>query len=171
LQGDACSGTPLAGGATCDVVLRHDYKGTALAGGTPSSGLLTAKADPGTQAQATLSGTALANSDGPILTPSHYTYPPAKVGTTGESLSYTFSLLYGSAPVTVTSVNASLPDFVIVDDGCTGKVVHGGDRCPIVVAFRPTAVGQHDGVLTLGYHHDPCGDHSLKVDLRGGGTP
>jgi len=161
---DTCSGVSLTSGTTCDVVVRFDPPPFP----TEAHGALTVKAAPGDAAQASLSAGAVY---GATLGPGSHDYGPAKVGTAGGSWNYRFAVVSVGTPVTVTSVSTSLPDFVILADDCTGRLVSRGGECAIVVVFKPAEMGQRAGVLTVRYHQDLCGDLSLQADLSGVAQP
>lgn len=64
-------------------------------------------------------------------------------------------------------------DFVIVGDGCSGLDVAPQGRCPLEVAFRPTAVGatsQTVGVDVSGPDYLTFGERAAVVTLTGLGT-
>jgi hypothetical protein len=54
----------------------------------------------------------------------------------------------GNSPLTVTSVDSSLPDFVISSNGCTSPVP-ADDSCSFAVTFSPTASGGRGGAINV----------------------
>ena len=64
-------------------------------------------------------------------------------------------------------------DFVPVADGCSGVTLQPGDRCPLEIAFKPTAVGpttQTLGFDVSGPDYRTFGERAAVVTLRGTGT-
>jgi hypothetical protein len=64
-------------------------------------------------------------------------------------------------------------DFVVVKDGCSGLDVPPQGRCPLEVAFKPTAVGsttQTVGFDVSGPDYLTFGERAAVVTLRGVGT-
>jgi len=82
-----------------------------------------------------------------VYSPGSLRFAPQYVGTTSAAQAITITNL-ALQPLTVDSIQASAPDFLI-DDGCTGTLAAGAS-CSFSVAFSPTsttAVGQ----LTISY--------------------
>lgn len=74
----------------------------------------------------------------------------------------------GPAEVGPASLAGARPsEFEIVRDACSGSLVPPGERCWIVVAFRPEGVGDRTARLTVPFEEGP----SRAVTLSGLGVP
>ena len=79
----------------------------------------------------------------------------------------TSAVTFGSATVTTPPNPDGFPEFGIVDDGCTGKVVVPDGTCTVTVGFQPWEAGVRTGTLTV---PDTTATGGTRVLLTGTGT-
>jgi len=74
----------------------------------------------------------------------------------------------GADPLTITSISASAPDFVVTS--ACGTTVSAGASCGVAVGFAPTATGLRSGTLTIA--DDAAGSpHTVALSGTGQAAP
>ena len=98
------------------------------------------------------------------LTPSSFTYPKQKVGTTGKPKKFT---LTNNQPVTLTGIAISTTgDFAVSSTTC-GATLASKQKCAINVTFTPTKTGTRTGQLSVS---DSAPNSPQTATLTGTGT-
>ena len=150
---DACtngtSGTMLAPGTSCEIVLNYTPSAVATQTGT-----LTLADTAGTQTLS-LTGTGIASTSVVDLNAQPVAFSQQPVGTSTTVSSPYAALLYNygtsqvisiaSASITAGGANFSIP---VGYDNCSGASINPGSQCEIYVIFNPTAPGYLTGTLT-----------------------
>jgi hypothetical protein len=162
---DDCTGTSLAFGDTCDIVVSY-FPTTA----TSSAAVLTVltNATNGTTKIVSLTGTGV--SGGSVtgsITPTTYSFSDTNVGSTN---SHTFTVEntggVGNLNITTVTVTAATP-FSTNSDTCAGASLAFAGTCTVNVVFSPTDVGVFAGTLTVVTN---AGNGSNKIASFNGST-
>ncbi len=134
---NGCAATSLAGGESCDVVVRF----TPTAVGSYSGTLSIASSIGGT-AEVTLAGTGIAPASLSI-SPAVVNFAARLVGSSSPPSLLTITNT-GSVPTATlaTAISGANPsDFAIQSDTCVGATLAPGDTCAIAIAFTPSDTG------------------------------
>lgn len=139
VAGAGCSGSTLAGGASCtfSVTFQPTARGAV-------SGSLTASATTGGSASATVSGTGVTPAH-LVITPASYGFGPVAVNTTSPAKSFTVTN-DGDLPTSAVTVTPSAGFSVTAT--CNVASLAGGATCSFDATFNPTALGVVNGSLT-----------------------
>ncbi|MFO0713891.1 MAG: choice-of-anchor D domain-containing protein [Sandaracinus sp.] len=139
-----CAGAPLAGLASCTIVVRFNATtaGDKTASLDVTDGTLTASA----------SLTATAVTPGSLIfEPSTRDFGDSALGSPTGATTFTLRNTGGSATtaITVAVAGANAADFPIVSggDGCSGAVLPAAGTCTVAVLFNPTASGGRSATL------------------------
>ena len=82
------------------------------------------------------------------VTPSSTVYPPQLENTPSAEQTITISNT-GLAPLPLTTITSSNPDYALTTDNCTGTTLNFNDQCTVGFAFTPTTAGQVTSDLTV----------------------
>lgn len=142
--GDGCTGSTLAGGATCTVAVQFQ---PTVAGAR--SATLRVQGTPGGTVTAALNGTGEAPAAIEV-TPTSADFGSVATGTNSSPVSFTVRNTGGAATTTPTVVltGVQATQFSIVSNACTGPLA-GGASCAVVVRFNPTTTGMKTAVLDV----------------------
>lgn len=141
---DLCSGSPLAGGATCTITVQYtagSVNGAKTATLAVSAGSLSASA------MLLATSTPL----GAItITPNSNDFGRSTVGTATGGRTFTVTNTGGSSvgPMVIGVAGTNPTDFPIGSNTCSGTMLTAGGTCTVAVAFNPSATGARDGLLT-----------------------
>jgi len=111
------------------------------------SATVTASANPGGVAIATISGTGV-EAGAPRLSPATADLGAVEVGKVSQPVPFTV-INAGAGLVKVGTVTASPGDFAITDNLCANAQLGGNQTCTIIVAFKPGSAGTKTGTLTV----------------------
>jgi hypothetical protein len=141
-----CTGVPLAGSATCQVVVtfKPTVAGPAQANFTVGDGTYATPTR-------TVVGTALETPGISISCP-QATFEDTVVGATSSPITCTVTNDINSVQATGTLTAAATNDFAVIASSandCTGQSLPKGGQCPVTVVFKPTAKGLRTGTLTV----------------------
>ncbi len=138
---DDCSGTVLAGTATCTISAAFAPQG---AGALASA--LQVSASPGGVASVAISGTAGALG----LSPAAQDFGTIETGSSSSGITFTVTTpAYGSTgELTVSIVGTDASDFGLENDHCTGTTLASGSNCEVTVFFAPGTTGDKSASLT-----------------------
>jgi hypothetical protein len=81
------------------------------------------------------------------VSPTSLFFPSRNVGTTSPAQTVTLTNR-GSNTLTIESVSASLPDYLISNNTCSGMIASHG-TCTLQVSFAPTTSGSRNGTLSF----------------------
>lgn len=164
LVSDDCSGMPLAGGASCRIVVGL----TPTAAGTARA-TLTVSASPGGIVAADLTGTIItagALQIAPMVQDFGMVVRSAGSGTQTFTVTNTGQESSGDVSASLSGTDAA--QFAITADGCTGQALAASRTCQITVRFSPTEAGAKSASLIVS--GDPGG--AAVAQLSGTGiTP
>ena len=148
LSSDACSGTAVAVGASCQVAVTFsgstapEFATLAIndnAGDTPQTVSLTGQAP-----AVSLSPPSLSFSATPTTAYSQPKPSAPQVLTISDT---------GSVPLEIGTVSATTSQsgdsFALSADGCSGQTVPAGGSCQVTVTFAPPTVGRYHGAITI----------------------
>ncbi|MBV9301507.1 MAG: choice-of-anchor D domain-containing protein [Acidobacteriaceae bacterium] len=82
------------------------------------------------------------------ISPSSLFFPSRDVGTTSPAQTLTLTTT-GSNTLTIGTVSASIPDYVILNDNCSGQMITSKAKCTLQVEFQPTTSGSRNGTLSF----------------------
>jgi hypothetical protein len=149
IAGDACSGTTLAGGATCTVFVTFAPSSTTTG---PQAANLQVTAAPGGSLSASLTGTAQQPAALSLIPPPGFSgFGTVVDGNTSATAD--FVLMNGGGQATgvlTTSLGGpAAGSFAVTSDACNGTVLGAGARCTVSVQFAPSigASGSQRAVL------------------------
>ena len=124
---------------------------------------------PGSPHQVMLSGSGLGQPEGQV-DPAYLDFGQQPIDTSGRAQSVSLTNI-GSAALTVKGMgileHAKVPDFQIVQDGCSGQSLEPGARCDVQVVFAPVNLGRLSGVLSIA---DDASNSPQNVSLAGVGV-
>jgi hypothetical protein len=142
-----CTGAPLAGGGTCQVVVtfKPTVAGQAQANFTVGDGTYSTPTR-------TVVGTALQTPGVSISCPQQATFDDTVVGVTSAPITCTVTNDINSVQATGTLTAAATNDFAVIASSandCTGQSLPHGGQCTVTVVFKPTAKGLRTGTVTV----------------------
>jgi hypothetical protein len=156
---DACvDGTPLAGGATCKIILR--FKPT-----TPGqkNTPLTVMATPGGSISAMLTGLARSPARLTLDKPSQL-FGSVALGQTSNDIPFIVTNS-GDEPSGAPTITTGSPQFVIGANACQNNALDPNETCTFQVRFAPSVVGMATATLTVA----ATGSANATADLSGVG--
>jgi hypothetical protein len=158
---DGCSGQSLGAGARCEVQVQFQPSF-----GTSYTGTLLARAAPGGEVQATLTGLG-GHGDALVLTPNIGDFGAFNVGAATPARSFEMKNA-GAKPLAVMPAVTSTQEFVVTGDDCGGKTLAPGTACTVQIAFKPASTGAKSALLTL--VAEGCGGGAIQAVLLGVGV-
>lgn len=165
IAADGCSGTSLAPGRSCGVVLRFAPRRPAALRATLE---VPAEASNG-PLSVPLSGDGVTPE--PVVDRRRVEFPPVPVGSPSRPELLTLGNR-GGAPLEVAGMALAGPaagDFVLDGDRCTGESLAPGDECTVRVVFAPDAEGDRRAALRFRFRGRADGAPPLEVAVSGVG--
>jgi hypothetical protein len=138
---DTCSAATVAGGGTCTV--KAAFQPT---GGGARTARLVVRSNANRSATATLRGTGQVGQL--VFDPNPADFGVVPVGLTSTPITVKISNS-GSAPLAVSAVRTSAPDFLVSADTCTGQAVAAAASCTVQILFRPADAGERRATLDV----------------------
>ncbi len=169
-DGTACTGAPLAAGASCAIPVTF----TPSAVGPRAATLTIASDDPDSPSVTVpLTGTGLAAPAGDVdlgAAAGGLDFGAVEVGQSAASKTITVAN-QGNAALTLGAVTlggADAGQFTFDASACAGRSLPAGGSCAIVVGFAPTSLGAKTATVTI--TSDDPDEPSVTVPLQGVGT-